>query len=291
MKSVRENLRDLAEQVKESLSELILGHSKIRRWHNPRSSVFVTLTPFRWEPLSQEGTQLQSKVLQDYRYFCDLMEVLLVEQPEQVKRDFEKSVKRTRDIIAQLATFLESSEEAHEKVRDDIDFQVSLIDRLYDPSGGVHILVPDTNALLYNPDLEKWGFSKIPKFTIVLTPTVLSELDEHKINHRNEDVRKKADGLIRRIKDYRRRGPLSEGVPIKKGKITLMSVAKEPDFSRTLPWLDSSNLDDRYLASFLEVMFMFPGSVTALVTRDINLQNKAEFARLPFLEPPNPCTC
>ena len=33
-------------------------------------------------------------------------------------------------------------------------------------------------------------------------------------------------------------------------------------------------------------MRKFPGRAVALVTRDINLQNKADFATVPFMEPP-----
>jgi hypothetical protein len=38
----------------------------------------------------------------------------------------------------------------------------------------------------------------------------------------------------------------------------------------------------------IEVMRMKPRSAVLLVTRDINLQNKAEFANIPFVEPPAP---
>jgi hypothetical protein len=54
----------------------------------------------------------------------------------------------------------------------------------------------------------------------------------------------------------------------------------------TLPWLDPSVPDDRMLASTVEAMRTHPRSTVALVTGDISLQNKATFARVPFLEPP-----
>ena len=49
-------------------------------------------------------------------------------------------------------------------------------------------------------------------------------------------------------------------------------------------WLDPSNADDRLMATFIEVMRRNPRSAVVLVTRDLNLQNKMEFARLPFIE-------
>lgn len=287
MKSMREQVNSFADEISDLLATLILKHSRISQWNYP-GSIVLTSTNFKWEPLSQEGIQLQSKAFEEYRHFCSLMRVMLAEQPDHTKRKFDKSEKIVTEIINQQKTSSPNITEAYQHVRSELAKQVAFIDGLYDSSSGTYIIVPDTNALLYNPDLDKWTFDAFDRFTIVLTPTVLSELDHHKINHRNEDVRKKANSLIGRIKDYRRRGRLADGVPIKTGKITLMAVAKEPNFSNTLPWLDSSSTDDRYLASYLEIMRAFPSSITILVTRDINLQNKAELARVPFMEPPDP---
>jgi predicted ribonuclease YlaK len=121
-----------------------------------------------------------------------------------------------------------------------------------------------------------------------LTPTVLSELDQLKINHRNPDVRDKAERLIRQVKEYRRRGRLADGVPIVAGVSTLQTIATEPKLEDSLPWLDPANNDDRFIAAVLEVMRLRPRAPVVLISRDINLQNKAEFAGLPFVEPPEP---
>ena len=56
--------------------------------------------------------------------------------------------------------------------------------------------------------------------------------------------------------------------------------------SETLSWFVADNKDDQFLAACIEVMRSHLRSAVVLVTRDINLQNKAEFARLPFTEPP-----
>ena len=162
------------------------------------------------------------------------------------------------------------------------------MNRLYDSTNGETKYVPDTNALIYNPDLESWAFSETPKFTIVLLPTVLSELDKLKMNHRNEEVRKKVEKLIRKIKEYRRRGSLISGVTLVKDKIKIQAIAVEPDIESSLPWLDSDNNDDRLLAGVIEVLRARPHSPVLIVSRDINFQNKAEFANIPFLEPPEP---
>lgn len=54
-----------------------------------------------------------------------------------------------------------------------------------------------------------------------------------------------------------------------------------------LPWLDPTNNDDRFLASVVEIARENTRCVVAIVTGDINLQNKARFARMPFCEPPS----
>jgi hypothetical protein len=56
----------------------------------------------------------------------------------------------------------------------------------------------------------------------------------------------------------------------------------------SLTWLDPTNRDDQFIASTIEVIRQNPRSRVTIVTRDINLQNKAELARLPFVEPPDP---
>jgi predicted ribonuclease YlaK len=52
--------------------------------------------------------------------------------------------------------------------------------------------------------------------------------------------------------------------------------------------LDKDNNDDRILASAIEIMRRHPRSPVVVVTRDINMQNKAGFAGVEFAEPPDP---
>ena len=115
---------------------------------------------------------------------------------------------------------------------------------------------------------------------------MLSELDSLKVNHHNEQVREKAEKLIRQIKEYGRRGDLHEGAPLRRGISSILAIATEPRMEVSLPWLDPGSKDDRFIASVIEVMRARSRSSVVAVTRDINVQNKAAFARLPFVEPP-----
>jgi predicted ribonuclease YlaK len=169
-----------------------------------------------------------------------------------------------------------------------LDQLVSLLQTLSNAGLGIAIIVPDTNALLYNPAIEDWRFDEAPKFRLVLTPPVLSELDEFKVIHRVPAVRRKAERLIRQIKEYRRRGSLLEGVVLRGGVSYVSAIAAEPDMANSLPWLDKCSKDDRLLACVIELMRANPNAPGTLVTRDVNLQHKAEMAHVSFLEPPEP---
>jgi hypothetical protein len=62
-------------------------------------------------------------------------------------------------------------------------------------------------------------------FELLFVPTVLSELDALRVDHRNPDVRQKAQDVIRQMKEYRRRGALSDGVTIVTNRIKLRAAA------------------------------------------------------------------
>ena len=71
-------------------------------------------------------------------------------------------------------------------------------------------------------------------------------------------------------------------------KIFLKTIATEPKMDETVQWLDKEQMDDRLLASCFEVIRDNLGTPILLVTRDMNLENKAELARIPYIEPPEP---
>lgn len=287
IKTVVENLRELAGEVRSLAEELVSRHSQVYRW-NPLDSILLNMSgDYGWRDLAPEGKRLQSRALACYRHFYGLVAALLRDQPEDDLAKLKELNETILRVIQQNeSTWKRSKEEELEDSLAALESLIGLLDHLYDPSDTTMVVVPDTNALLFNPKFEDWRFEYSAAITIALCPAVLEELDSLKINHRNELVREKSERIIRQLKEYRRRGSLLEGVAIKKGAVFIRSFAREPDVANALPWLDSSNQDDRILASLIEVMRAHPRSRVVLVTRDINLQNKADFARVPFLEPP-----
>lgn len=239
-----------------------------------------------WDDLPLEGQRLQSKILGEYGEYRDLVRVLIRGLTSDGAREFEEADDTiTKHVEQQRATWCKTVPEARDETLRAIDTIQGLLDRLYSPEGEA-LVIPDTNALILGAPLDQWSLDWCDAFTVVLTPTVLAELDELKIAHRNQDVRAKAERVIRQIKEYARRGDLRAGVPIVSRRITARSIAVEPRMDESLPWLDAANNDDRILASTIEIIRQNVRSVVVLVTADINLQNKAQHARLPVCEPP-----
>jgi len=285
LKTVFDNVSQAAEDLRHLLEELLLKHSALDRDH---SGLIATTGNHTYRKLNEGGVLLQGKLVKDYRQFNAIVRCLLREQPKTTISTLRNAETVLERAIEQERTWCTTTSEALEEASGALQALIDLLSRLYDPSLGESFYVPDTNALFYNPKLESWKFAESPKFSLILLPTVLSELDRLKISHSNPGLCKKAETLIRQIKEYRRRGRLIEGVPILKDKIQLVAVATKPSKDSFLSWFDSSSNDDRILASIFEVMRSRPRLAVILVTRDINLQNKADMALIPFVEPPEP---
>ncbi len=274
--------------IREGVNDL-LDRSSMKHMDRDWGSAFWMGPTGEWGKLDIDGRRVQSRVLEDYRHFFEMVTVLLRGQPPDALRDLDEADTAIRKILEQSQlSSLESVEEARERALAALDKQCSLISRLHDAGKGTDVYAPDTNALLHNVDLERWQFPDSTTFELVLAPSILVELDELKINHRNPDVRHKAEGLIARLKGYRARGQLTQGVPLRKPASTVRALATEPRMGESLSWLDPDNRDDRFIATVIELIRQRPRSAVTIVTRDINLQTKAELASLPFLEPPDP---
>lgn len=288
METATDRVRKMADVMLADLRVLLEKHSGIHDANDKSSSVVILGAQYEFRPLGQEGARLQSKILGKLPTLMGLMRALLSRHCEATRNALDTTEKTIRDVVEQQRlTWHSSPAEAIEAVTTELGHILDTLHALYDAAEGSVALVPDTNALLYNTMLAEWAFSDIPSFDLVLVPGVLSELDALKVNHRNPDVREKAEGLIRQIKEFRRRGAITEGVPIVRDRISVRAMAVEPNVRDALDWLSPDSSDDRILASVIELMRRHPRTEVALITRDINLQNKADFACIPYFEPPS----
>jgi hypothetical protein len=202
-----------ARQIEGLIDELLVQHSGVSVFRNdPRSDmVFIGFTN-SWEKLEQPGRQLQSRILRDLERYEPFVKMLLRGAPENARREAEEASETIREAVDQSeGTYRERPEQVVEEVREAFAKHREHLGSLYDPAPGEHVYVPDANAIIWNPDLEDWTFDDSRRFSVVLTSTLLGELDSLKMPSRGDSVREKAEGAIRRIKEYGRRGDIHAG--------------------------------------------------------------------------------
>ena len=287
MRSVAERMAGEAKELLAGVAELLGPDVPLRDINDDRSGVILMGASYAYPELTVEQKRLRSRLLERHRSHFAMARSLLLGQTQAVLETLVQNEKAVLEVVEnEYLTWHSSTGEALNAVKLALHETNEALANLDDPAEGSVLLVPDTNALIASPALQSWSFADIPCFEVLLVPTLLGELDQLKMDHRNQAVRDKAQAVIRQVKEFGRRGNLTDGVPLVKGASTLRSFAKEPNVVEALPWLDPTVPDDRILASTVEAMRAHPRSTVLLVSGDINLQNKAAFAGIGFLEPP-----
>jgi rRNA maturation endonuclease Nob1 len=258
--------------------------------NNPNSRTLIVVPRYHWGNTDENQKRLQMQLKEIYSPWYEQSGLLFRNASREIDKQIEDTHKfiigwidKTWDFGMDVQPTIEGSKL---KFNEWIQPFYDLIKVL--AATGTHplILVPDTNALIKAPNFADYAtIAGQDIFTLVIVPTVLQELDELKVRGRDEVFRSKVESVIRRIKGLRQQGSLLNGVTVNR-TITVQMIAREPDFQTTLSWLTPSNNDDRIVATALSLQVDQPSAIVVLVTGDINLQNKAEQANLPYLEPP-----
>ncbi len=288
MKTFVDHLTSELDSIKQSMFEL-LDNSRILHREHDYSSYVITIAPnYYWDKPTEEEITQQINIKKIYRQWIEVCRLFTENLPDESKKKIE-------EIDKLIVNWLEKKNEWGASVPSTISKAKSILESemqflyqtlaLYAKIGKRQmILVPDTNALIQKPEPKTYRTLTGEKsITIVFLPTVLSELDGLKVKSLNPNFQKKVKSVISRLKGYRRQGNMIEGVTVEK-TITLKMIASEPNFKNTFSWLDKENNDDRIIASTLEIQKENPSSVVCIVTSDINLQNKAEVAKLSYLD-------
>lgn len=252
-------------------------------------NIAIIAPNYYWSERTPEQKNRQLVLKRTYEAIFEVLTVLFGQSPKQMERELSKADKQFRLWLEFDSNWsLSPNKNANEKnIRASGADLITTIDILASGKQGRVIVVPDTNSILWHPDpisyREVVGTSA---FDFLLLPTVLAELDQLKVNHRNVEVREKANQAIKRIKGWRIQGSLSQGVIVDKS-ITVRTEHREPNMSSTLSWLDAGNSDDRIVASVLAVQATYANARLLLATGDINLQNKADAAMIEIIEVEN----
>jgi hypothetical protein len=280
----------LADEVEAQIGAL-LDHSGIRYYDiNADSSDvwFVGWNPYRWTPLTGGGQRARGEARKLAASWKELGEQAIRASAAESLDEFEQAGSTLDSVLVQDldgdgGAVAHTIEVVRQRVRDALDAQRTILANLPSAHGeGGRLLVPDTNALIYKPELENWQLGP-GRWTLVLVPQVVRELDVKKMDPR---IGTKAEAIIGRLKDYGRRGDTFTGVRLA-GDVAVREVAIDADMSETLRWLRSGHADDELLASVLELRWSDLRADIQLVTRDRNLQNKARLARMSYRDVEN----
>ena len=244
--------------------------------------VVIIAPEYYWGEPSAEQLNVQLAIKRDYDEWFDVFRSVFANATDDLDRRIRKADQRLRMWIEMRSNWSLQADPAsnEQSLRDDAE-QFEALLSIIEASGPMPpVLIPDTNAIVGNPDPTQYRtLADEGSFIFLLLPTVLAELDELKNTHRNPDFRHKVNKVITRIKGWRNQGNLRSGVTVD-ANITVRTVAIEPDMQNTLTWLDKENRDDRIIASVLEVQSAYPNARVVLITGDVNLSNKADLARL-----------
>ena len=180
MLSLYDVLREEAAQI-QSACEEILRHAKVRRRFKALDGVAViTAFPYAWEPLPPQGRSAQRRAIPILDHFLSTLREIVARTPNADLQTFNQLESQRRRIVEQDEIAWDSVEQVRAAAQATLRSLLVVLDAATVGEIDASIVVPDTNALLFNPQLEEWRWDRISDLTIALTPTVLGELDRLK---------------------------------------------------------------------------------------------------------------
>lgn len=148
-----------------------------------------------------------------------------------------------------------------------------------------YLLVPDSDYLINSGSISQFGpLFGLTEYRLVLLPSVLDEIRLLARSGSLGELQVRAQKLLDEVKRLKRKGSLIKGIELSQA-VTLQVPPVEADFDNTLKWLDRNLLDDRIIAALLAFEHSHPDRIVVLLSDNINLQNKAELAGIPYFEP------
>jgi len=258
----------------------LMEYSDIIRW-NYSKIIMSGAGDYEWAELNDNGRKIQDQLLNDYKHFINLFRFLSTDLLNTQQNVLDTSVQKVFNSIEQNGFLFKMNKEAEfNNAMKAIDLQLHLIATSYEITDEYCLLIPDSNALVANPEIEKWKFEGIDKFKIVLLPILASELDNVTTN--NEQMQNK---IKNKILEYAKLGNIFEGVKINEQNIIKFAGSMQRT-EKPLTWLDMNNTSDQVIASYFEIVRENPHTQVILITDNPILQAKALLAHVAHIEPP-----
>ncbi|GHO89178.1 PIN domain-containing protein [Dictyobacter formicarum] len=145
----------------------------------------------------------------------------------------------------------------------------------------------DTNTFLHFQRFDTVDWPKVlevPQICLMLTPTVMEELDHHKDDPKNPGRQKRAKEILSKLDNLLPIDTAGVRVPIRQN-VVLQELLDEPDINWKSFGLSSQKDDHRLLASIIDFHNTNPEATICLITRDFPLRRKALQLKIPVVNP------
>jgi len=143
---------------------------------------------------------------------------------------------------------------------------------------------PDTNIFMHYRSVDELPLANIVgalgAITVVVTPSVVDELDMQKVKHPNSDLRERAKQVVARLREWRRSGRTT----LPNGAQLAYRVQRHAKDLRALG-LDETIRDDHLLAEILSERDVNKGR-HVLLTADFGPELRAESLQIEAVAPP-----
>lgn len=147
----------------------------------------------------------------------------------------------------------------------------------------------DTNMFLHFQRFDTVDWPKVlgaRKVCLMLTPTVMEELDHYKDDPKNPGRQKRAKEILSKLDDILPVDTAGIRIPLGQNpNMELQELLDEPDIDLKTFGLSSQKNDHRLLASILDFREANPEAIICLVTRDFPLRRKALQLKIPIVNP------
>lgn len=290
---LEQDLQQLVSLMDDLLDESTIDYVDRRALREARRSgiAYVGLCDGLWGPSSDAQKRIQRELLERLGPWKEQVQLLFSEDTKDRQETLSDTIAFVEDWVQRGGhhdyAIPRTIQEAKRVFRGRVEPFFEALRSLCDGEAKI-IAIPDTNVLIRTPDITSYGaVLGSDRYTVLLLPGVLGELDGHKVNHSNPNVREKARKMSDRIKGWRKQGKLASGVKVQ-GDIYVQVEGREPDLTKTLSWLQPSVADDRIIASILEVQRRRPTDRVVLLTGDTLMLSKADAANIPTEDTPDP---
>jgi rRNA-processing protein FCF1 len=248
---------------------------------------FVGAADWGWGPSDDALTSARMQLVAKVRAWVPRFRLLFPHPTPELSGQLKED-------LGLLDRWLERSGRWDHSIPADTAMAVLVLKRTIERIGAMRGLLPtdkwtcrltiDTNALIDNPDLTIYAPALGTRYMVHILPVVLRELDDLKRSGRTQGLRDAAWRADKRLKGIRTNGDVLVGARVQ-GDIYVVFEHIEPHADGLPDWLDLDTPDDRFVASTLLLQSSHPGSVVAVATSDLNMQNKLAAIGLPFVEP------